>query len=829
MNFFASLNNFCLDFKDFSTNYKFIRKSKDPQLGEVQLMKHKPSGKVFQVKEQSVENENDLNELLSALEDFLPYNSCNNFMVFLGFSIRQILLPAKIVRNPTTNSVKWTVYMIYEYIDHDLEKEIALKIKSDGRNFEESFLWKIMSSIVNCLEILEKTGRRYGDFRPCNVYYSKQENKLKLLYSNYAKTSFELIMAKKIAYYNCFLAPEQLEIILNGRSSEKGLDLIKCEIFSIGILILFIACFQNKERLYNINEPVLLFQALNNKILWLRKQYSEVFCSLIERMLEIDSNLRPNTSEIKNYIKKNFVKTGIAKLPSESTIPKHYTTFNSFDSNMIISAPNEKIGILDSISLQKMLNESKITKVHNKSFSNASREIVLLESKDLNSSLQKSLELNSEKKIPFFEKVKKSELNNDAGNNIHRRNTSEITVKNKNLKVRSSLEGLGSFSLETSTQEVDKIATLIKNLEKKILYEKNNPSVLKSGITKVLYPDGSTYMGSVQNGHREGKGIYYFSNKEVYGGEWKEDRFEGKGIYIYDNGDVYDGFLKKGLKEGHGNYYYSNGDHYDGEWINNEKNGYGIFYFNNSFEKFEGFWKNNEKNGSGVYYFSSGDKFEGNWIHGKKEGKGVVHFSNKTKFEGVWNNNMPNGHGVISYINGDLYDGNFAFGNKEGLGTYKHSTGSAYEGKWDSDEQSGAGTFLYSNGDRYEGSIQHGMRNGSGVYHYHSGEQYEGSWSENLRHGKGRLIISEGNFYEGDWFNGKRHGFGVMVSSSGEKYEGQWILDKKEGKGVYTWCDGTVYNGNWKGDKMNGEGKYVDRMGVEISGLWLDNEFWEEC
>ena len=124
--------------------------------------------------------------------------------------------------------------MIYEYIDNDLEKEIQAKIKT-GDLFAEKFLWQLLNAMINCLEILQRTGRRYGDIRPCNVYYSKQENIMKLLYTNYAKTSFDLILAKKLPFYRCFLAPEQLEIVGEQRPNEKNLDLIKCADYIIDI------------------------------------------------------------------------------------------------------------------------------------------------------------------------------------------------------------------------------------------------------------------------------------------------------------------------------------------------------------------------------------------------------------------------------------------------------------------------------------------------------------------------------------------------------------------------------------------------------------------
>jgi hypothetical protein len=33
-----------------------------------------------------------------------------------------------------------------------------------------------------------------------------------------------------------------------------------------------------------------------------------------------------------------------------------------------------------------------------------------------------------------------------------------------------------------------------------------------------------------------GRGIYYYSNGDVYIGDWKDDLFHGKGFYIFGNG-----------------------------------------------------------------------------------------------------------------------------------------------------------------------------------------------------------------------------------------------------------------------------------------------------
>ena len=725
----------------------------------------------------------------------------------------------------------------------------------NGVIFSEILLWRILDTLIACLEILQRKGRRLGDIRPCNLYLSKQEESLKILYTNYAKTAFDLILAKKLPYYRCFLAPEQLELVGEKRPNEKSCDLMKCEIFSIATMVLSVSCHHNKDRIYNIQEPGLLFSGINNKLSWFKANYSNILASLLEQMISVNENLRPSLMELRVHINQNLKnQLSFRNLPSESIIPKHHTTFNSFDSNIMLNY--EKNTNFDSLSLQRILNDSKSTKRTDKTtISINSKEILQMESKD-NSSLQRSLELKdannpnnigiqekdlrtgsvliaeSEKKIPFFEKIKRTELISQKSTaNHHKRNVSEVPYVKKPLQVLTKLsQGQNLMnSLETSLEDETRIQKLIGKLEKKLIYEKNNPTILNPNMQKIQYADGSIYIGTLKDGSRDGKGIYYFSQREVYGGDWKDDQFEGHGIYIYDNGDIYEGNLKAGLKQGKGIYYYTNGNKYDGEWLENQKNGFGIFYFNNGSEKFEGFWSKNEKAGPGVYYFASGDKFEGNWKNGLKSGKGIVYFSDNSSFEGIWEDNMPQGHGILHYSNGDTYEGSFLYGSKEGEGVYKHEAGSKYEGTWRNDEQTGKGMIIYANGDKYQGGMMNGLRFGFGIYWYSSGEKYEGEWKENQRWGNGKLILSKKSYYEGIWAKGKRNGYGVMIFENEEKYEGCWREDKKDGKGAYIWKNGTAYKGNWKDDKMNAEGRYVDEFGMEIYGLWLNGEFWEKC
>ncbi|MBT5698857.1 MAG: phosphatidylinositol kinase, partial [Flavobacteriales bacterium] len=47
--------------------------------------------------------------------------------------------------------------------------------------------------------------------------------------------------------------------------------------------------------------------------------------------------------------------------------------------------------------------------------------------------------------------------------------------------------------------------------------------------------------GEMKNGKMQGKGIYTFSNGEIYEGEFKDNMFHGKGKYTWTDGKVESG------------------------------------------------------------------------------------------------------------------------------------------------------------------------------------------------------------------------------------------------------------------------------------------------
>ena len=104
---------------------------------------------------------------------------------------------------------------------------------------------------------------------------------------------------------------------------------------------------------------------------------------------------------------------------------------------------------------------------------------------------------------------------------------------------------------------------------------------------EIRYNDGRRlrYVGQVVNGLREGKGIMYWNDGDIYDGEWRNGDYEGKGIYYFNKepfkGDRYEGDWRNDKREGKGIYYYNNGDREMGDYYNGMPKGKFVMLTNN--------------------------------------------------------------------------------------------------------------------------------------------------------------------------------------------------------------------------------------------------------
>ena len=68
---------------------------------------------------------------------------------------------------------------------------------------------------------------------------------------------------------------------------------------------------------------------------------------------------------------------------------------------------------------------------------------------------------------------------------------------------------------------------------------------------------------------RNGFGVFSYSNRNRYGGEWKNNIEEGYGVFEWENGDIFKGMFRNGKRNGEGEYYFAEGKEWrKGHWEN---------------------------------------------------------------------------------------------------------------------------------------------------------------------------------------------------------------------------------------------------------------------
>ena len=173
---------------------------------------------------------------------------------------------------------------------------------------------------------------------------------------------------------------------------------------------------------------------------------------------------------------------------------------------------------------------------------------------------------------------------------------------------------------------------------------------------ELSYNNGEIYIGELNNGLKNGKGILYYNKNDIYErrryeGDFKNNKQEGKGVLLWNNKSIYEGDFKNDKREGKGIKIFYNGDRYDGYWKNDKKEGKGKIYLYNG-DIYEGYFKNNQYDGEGEYLYKNGDRYKGAFENNKKEGYGVLSYKNRDRYKGCFKNDKKDGKGEMSYYNG---------------------------------------------------------------------------------------------------------------------------------------------------------------------------------
>lgn len=195
-----------------------------------------------------------------------------------------------------------------------------------------------------------------------------------------------------------------------------------------------------------------------------------------------------------------------------------------------------------------------------------------------------------------------------------------------------------------------------------------------TGKGEYKWSDGSTYLGEVKDGLRDGHGVFRNSAGQMYDGNWKLGKQHGQGKYWYDRSGsiIYNGEWNMGFRNGYGTMRYNNGNTYEGYWSNNRKHGYGIMIWKDVGEIYSGQWKDDIPDGLGEYiwgcYESTAQRptwkqhcniYRGDFVNGERHGVGSFFYANGSQYSGQWCNGKKHGEGLFRFLDGRIFVGLF--------------------------------------------------------------------------------------------------------------------------------------------------------------------------
>lgn len=866
----SALDLLYFEYIQYPLRYKLIKNLKHSLLGDCQLMREKITNQNFIVKEKDCFSQAEFETNISLFNKIL-----NSLLYCHPNLVRLHSYTYKIVNE---SSFHYRFYLIFEYLDQDLEKDLCQHQKND-ENYSETTLWKVFSDLINGVSsLVANKFIQEIDIKPNNIFIykdSKGNLSYKMFFNYWGLSPLEQLQ-RGATHHKFYWSPEEIQAISQKNSNFFYVKNEKSLVFCLGVLLLNLAAANaTYEKVYRVDKLNIDENAIFIKEKFMFSHYSSHFSNLIKKCLDKNPDKRPSMGEILQiFVNKN----------------RNNSKFDYSDSSFELCKPEElsfsKRSYIEKETLKQSLanginkpgpifdNINNINKNNNNCDSSFELKKSLLQINNRNlddklTNMKKSfhnrMTLLQDRISVEYNSQKNSQIYKYNDNNNHKIVANEKTAQKypniiinnnfddfqtiKTLKTVSQLDYVSDneFSEKNfknsslKTGAIPEIPEFILNLEKNLL----NSLKTCSNSLQINYSDGSNYRGQVKKDSiREGSGVYYFANGDFYFGEWANNKINGKGVYYFQDGEYYEGRFVDFQRHGGGIYQYKNGNRYEGEWKNDKKSGFGLFIYNNfpnkdhenysqykyndgnneaastfNHETYEGEWLDDEKHGEGIYNFANGDKFVGRWNKGKKAGKGMVLFADKSIFEGEWHENFANGYGVLKYNNGDVFEGNYLDGLKQGGGIYNHigDGGSKYAGDWQDDERTGKGVYYYSNGDKYTGSFSNGKRSGQGEYQYLNGDLYVGGWLEDKKHGYGEFKFKKGGYYQGFWKENLMDGKGFMMYCNGDNYEGEWENGLKHGKGIYLWTGGFGFDGEWENDKMICEkGKFINQDGLRF-------------
>ncbi len=275
-------------------NFEIISQIGEGKKSKIFCVKFTNDNQFYAMKKKVLkEKKKEMNELL--------------FSYALQYSLKNSLYFTKIFG---INCSKDEFSVLEEIGVNSWNSEIAT-MKKMNKVYSEEDLINIIYQISICLDILEKRHLCHFNINPKNILVFK--NKIyKLTDLEYVK---DLNETNIIDNYNNFISP-QLFSYFYGKENKKFVDLIKNDVYSLGLCIIYTMTKSNDyNNLYNnfvattINDNDKLIDEYLKypmSILNSENAYCNKFVYLLKKMLNRNEKERFNFNQIKNYLCKEY-------------------------------------------------------------------------------------------------------------------------------------------------------------------------------------------------------------------------------------------------------------------------------------------------------------------------------------------------------------------------------------------------------------------------------------------------------------------------------------------------------------------------------------------
>ncbi|MBS0549679.1 MAG: hypothetical protein JSR24_18135, partial [Proteobacteria bacterium] len=152
-----------------------------------------------------------------------------------------------------------------------------------------------------------------------------------------------------------------------------------------------------------------------------------------------------------------------------------------------------------------------------------------------------------------------------------------------------------------------------------------------------------------------------------------------------DDGSSYVGQVVEGRRQGLGVADAKDGDHRAGEWQDNQMTGRGTDRAPDGL-RYEGQWRDGQPSGPGVMERPGGIREEGSFAQGKLEGPGMRRLSGTNPpvvQTGDWHGDSLDGPAVETVGDRERYEGSFRLGKRHGYGQLTDAEKKVILGRWD--------------------------------------------------------------------------------------------------------------------------------------------------